>query len=241
MPPSITRGSLARPAGRYSSPSSPLPLSEAASRALCQRKGALRATSHITRISCSICGFSNAPFNALTIHRPRISALNRSLALLASLVGFALIAFAGVACGSDKPSVASPADGVTAVTRQLVVSDEPATAPGEQLGLSRVIIPAGVKLDPHTHPGPQLSLITEGTLTYTVFQGQATVFRDAAGPDPKKEVITAGQTVEIHTGDSLLEPAGIVHTGRNDGKTPVVLYSTSLFTDGAPASTLATP
>jgi quercetin dioxygenase-like cupin family protein len=144
-------------------------------------------------------------------------------------------------CGDDSTMVKSPADGVTKVTRQLVVTDEPTTAPGEQLGLSRVIVPPGTTLAPHTHPGPQLSLITEGTLTYTVYSGEATLTRNAAGADPKKEAITSGMTVDIHAGDSLFEPQGIVHGATNKGKEPIVLYSTSLFTDGAPASSPAKP
>jgi quercetin dioxygenase-like cupin family protein len=164
--------------------------------------------------------------------------MKKSIAIaVMALFGVAL--FAG-ACASKSVSLKSPADGVTATTRQLVVTDEPSEAPGEQLGLSRVILPAGAKLQPHTHPGPQLSLITEGTLTYTVYTGEATVYRNAAGPDPKTETIKAGETVDIHIGDSLLEPEGIVHKGVNNGKTPVVLYSTSLFKDGAPASSPAT-
>ena len=161
---------------------------------------------------------------------------------LAVLVVLALMSSVMVACCGDRSSVKSPADGITTTTRQLLMDTNPTAAPGKDQQLIRVIIPAGATLAPHTHAGGILSIITEGTLTYTVYRdGTAIIMRNAASAHPTKEDIKPGETKTINTGDALYEPQGIVHSGKNEGKEPIVIYQSALMDDGAPPSSPATP
>ena len=149
-----------------------------------------------------------------------------------------LLPLSAAACGGDDDSQ-SVADGVDDVVRQLLQTGSSDTAPGQSLELSRVIVPAGEAIAPHTHPGTQLAVVVEGTLTYTVIDGEVQVIREAGGEDGQPEPVASGQTVDLEAGDSIVEPAGMVHQARNDGDEAVVLYLSSLFPEGAPASSPA--
>ena len=143
------------------------------------------------------------------------------------------------ACGDDgddpPPSVA---DGVTEVVRQLIAEASPETAPGHVLELTRVIVPAGESLAPHTHPGPQLAIIVAGTLTYTVIDGEATVTRAAATDSEADETYASGDTFELRAGDALTEPPLMLHQAANEGNEPVVIYLSSLVPEGAAPATM---
>lgn len=163
----------------------------------------------------------------------------RWLALVAMLVVLPVVL---LSCSSSNSTVKSPADGITATTRQQLIDTHPSTAPGKDQQLIRVIIPAGATLAPHTHAGSILSIITEGTLTYTVYRdGTATLIHDAASKDPKTDTIKPGETKTIKAGDALFEPQGIVHSAKNTGDGPIVIYQSALMDDGAPPSSPATP
>src|SRR5690606_32243434 len=148
------------------------------------------------------------------------------------------VVLGAAACGGDDDdSNASVAEGVTQVERQLLGEMTSDTAPGQLLELTRVIVPAGQGLAPHTHPGPQMGVVVEGTLTYSVFGGEVTIIRAAATANQTEEKYGPGQTIELKPGDVLVEPPGMEHTGRNDGDEPVVIYLSSLFPEGEPPAT----
>lgn len=147
-----------------------------------------------------------------------------------------LLAFVAGACGSGSDGVQSPGDGVSEVVRQFFQAATTDKAPGQTLGLSRVVVPAGKDIAAHTHPGTQLAVITEGTLTYTVLRGEVQVTRAAGTSAAKAETVGEGQTTDLKPGDSLVETSVLVHSARNAGKKAVVIYLTSLFPEGAPAS-----
>lgn len=134
---------------------------------------------------------------------------------------------------------ATVAAGVNEVARQLLAEADPATAPGQALELTRVVVPAGARLAPHTHPGPQMAVISEGVLTYSVISNQVTVARAAGTSNAKTDTVAAGTTTELRAGDVVSETPGMAHTARNSGSTPVVIYLSSLFPQGAPASSPA--
>jgi quercetin dioxygenase-like cupin family protein len=157
----------------------------------------------------------------------------------------AVVVSAFAACGGDdddvpqgSPTASAPGSSQAAaqVTRQVLQSGFSDAAPGQKLELTRVVIPPDKDIAPHAHPGPQLALIVEGTLSYTVISGEVRVMR--SGFDTA-ETIEAGQTSEIQPGDSLAEPVGVVHTARNPGPDPVVILISALFPEGAPASSPA--
>ena len=159
------------------------------------------------------------------------------------IVGMTILAiFAGlvvIACGDDDDAQNSFADDFTAVVRQELASGGSEAAPEQLLELTRVIIPVGAQVTPHFHPGTQLAFITEGTLTYTVIDGEAGVTRAADSSSAKVEIFRTGDTLELQPGDSIREPNGMVHMASNDGDEPVVIYLSSLFPEGQPASSPA--
>jgi quercetin dioxygenase-like cupin family protein len=171
-----------------------------------------------------------SPTRFLAVGHCRDKKVLAPLLLLVCILGSVL----GSCGGSD--GVRSPGVGVKDVQRQFFQTVTPDKAPGETLGLSRVVIPAGKDIAAHTHPGAQLAVITEGTLTYSVLRGEVKIARAAGTGSATTETVKAGQSVDLNPGDSLIETPGMVHTARNGGKSAVVIYLTSLFPDGAPAS-----
>lgn len=161
------------------------------------------------------------------------------MSLFVRLIAPVVLAGLLIACsddGDNSAAPASPADGITEVTRQVLAESTTSTAPGQVLDLTRVIIPAGQEIAPHTHPGPQLAVIAEGTLIYTILKGEVRVFRSAGTADAKSETASAGQTVDLEAGDAIVETPGMEHRAQNKGSGPVVIYLSSLFPQGAPAS-----
>ncbi len=147
-----------------------------------------------------------------------------------------LIVFGAVfACGGDGDEQ-SPFAGLTEVAGQELKSGTSSAAPGQILRLVRVIIPTGEEIAPHSHPGTQLAFISEGTLTYTVIDGEVDVTRAADSGDALVETFQTGDTLKLAAGDSIREPKGMIHMARNDGAQPVVIYLSSLFPEGEPVS-----
>jgi quercetin dioxygenase-like cupin family protein len=135
--------------------------------------------------------------------------------------------------GSTTPG-ASPA----AVVRTELGTTLPDTAPGQRLGLWRVSIPAGADLPAHWHPGVQLARIETGTLTYSVLTGMLTILH----PDGTTTTATAGQTVDIPAGTSVVEQPGAEHSAANLGDAPIEIVLATLFeVDEPPAIVIAMP
>lgn len=93
------------------------------------------------------------------------------------------------------------------------------------------------KLPTHTHPGMQIERVEAGTLTYTVVEGEAKVTK-ANGTEL---IIKKGKTIQLTVGDSLVEPAGMIHYGENQTNKPVLLLSASLFDANQPKAILSNP
>jgi quercetin dioxygenase-like cupin family protein len=116
------------------------------------------------------------------------------------------------------------------ITRRLLGSVDPDTAPGETLGLYWFDIPAGVALVPHYHPGYQVARIVSGVLTYTVIEGVTEVIR----ADGSTETVTNGATVTLTAGDTVVEHPDSHHYGVNKGTESVVIYAATLLVTGEP-------
>ncbi|KJH69854.1 cupin [Aliterella atlantica CENA595] len=123
------------------------------------------------------------------------------------------------------------------VTREVLASGYPSDAQGRILELVRYTIPSGVKLPPHTHPGMQIGRVEFGTLTYTVVRGAAKIIR----ANRSEETLQAGQTTLLKVGDSLIEPGGMVHYGKNESASIVILLNASLFDAKRPKAILTAP
>lgn len=110
-------------------------------------------------------------------------------------------------------------------TTEVLSTGYPSDAPGRILELVRYTIPSGANLRPHIHPGMQISRIEFGTLTYTVVEGSAEILR----ANRTEEILQAGQTTLLKVGDSVVEPGGMVHYGKNESASIVIILSATLF------------
>jgi quercetin dioxygenase-like cupin family protein len=153
-------------------------------------------------------------------------------ALLALLVIAAPGFLAG--CGTSAPAQAPPGGPATTrattavgepVVKDVLADDvDPPGAPGSTLTLVRYTIAAGAELAPHVHPGVQMAEIDAGTLTYTIVSGTAQVRRGGGDAEP----VSGPTTIELHAGDSVVEPFDMVHYGANRTGEPVVISATLL-------------
>jgi quercetin dioxygenase-like cupin family protein len=154
----------------------------------------------------------------------------RTLTLLATLaIGAAAGAYAAAAVHTTVPPAA--------VRLPLAAQNNPTGARGRTLGLTKVTIPPGTKLALHYHPGTQVAYIASGRLTYSVKKGHVTVMTGPA--DTLGKVVSRigpGQTGAIDAGDWIVEQPTVVHSGANNGRTPVVIYLATLFPIGAAAA-----
>jgi quercetin dioxygenase-like cupin family protein len=104
----------------------------------------------------------------------------------------------------------------SALTRTMVTRAD-VSMPGREAVVARVEIAPGGVAGWHTHPGDEISYITEGAATLQV----------------------AGQpTRQVSAGEGFVIPAGVVHNAKNDGTTPAKLVGVYVVEKGKP---LATP
>lgn len=121
------------------------------------------------------------------------------------LAGAALVGFVGVIVAQ-----------IPALTRTIVTKAD-VSVPGREAVIARVEVAPGGVAGWHTHPGDEISYVTEGEATLMV-----------AGQPPRK--VTAGEGFVI--------PAGVVHNAKNDSATVVKLVGVYVVEKGKP---LASP
>jgi quercetin dioxygenase-like cupin family protein len=146
----------------------------------------------------------------------------------------------GIALAAQADATPAATPDAPAVVREVISQGKPASAPGMTLQLVRYTIPGNIALPAHTHPGMQVNTIVSGTLTYTVVEGEAAITR----ADGTTETLSTGETTDLHAGDALAEPEGMVHFGVNQQDEPIVILTASLFASDDPPSTIvdvATP
>ena len=123
------------------------------------------------------------------------------------------------------------------ITREMLVTGQPAAAPGQLLQLQRVEIQPQTQLPVHTHPGMQAAWISSGTLTYFVVQGEAIVTRAPVDGTPVPAgTLTDGGTTELRPGDTVVETEGLVHYAENQTDEPIEIFIASLLADGMPGT-----
>jgi quercetin dioxygenase-like cupin family protein len=119
------------------------------------------------------------------------------------------------------------------IASEVFARASPAAVENPELAIGRVTIMPGAAIPTHYHPGMQVAVIVQGTLTYSVFTGEVALHR-ANDPEGPPETVGPGDTVQIGVGDAVVEPPGSIHQGRNDGAVPVVIYLSTLFPEGEP-------
>lgn len=154
---------------------------------------------------------------------------------LSLIFPLAILAFGSVVVNSQETS--SPNTYTQSVTREVLASGYPTQEQKQILELVRYTIAPKTKLPIHTHPGMQIERVEAGTLTYTVVEGEAKVTK-ANGTEL---LLQKGKTIQLTVGDSLVEPAGMVHYGENQTNNPVILLSASLFDANQPKAILSHP
>lgn len=121
------------------------------------------------------------------------------------LVGLGLAASAGL--------LWAQASGLT----RTLVGKADVSVPGREAVVARVEVAAGAHAGRHTHPGDEISYVTEGEV----------------------ELLVDGQPPRIvKAGESFVVPAGVVHDAHNAGDKPVKLVGVYVVEKGKP---LATP
>ncbi|WP_445633406.1 Cupin type-2 domain-containing protein [Nostoc sp. DSM 114161] len=147
----------------------------------------------------------------------------------------AILSFTSVVVNSQETS--PPNKYTQSVTREVLASGYPTNDRKQILELVRYTIAPRTKLPIHTHPGMQIERVEAGTLTYTVVEGEAKVTK----ADSTELILKKGKTLQLTTGDSLVEPAGMIHYGENQTNKPVILLSASLFNANQPKAILNNP
>lgn len=162
--------------------------------------------------------------------RSVVATLSTILVLLLTLFG----ANAMVSAQSD-PSMPPGSNGIAP---EPLGSGRPSGAPGYAMGFVRLTFAPGATLNSHTHPGASILYIESGTLTYTLWEGTATITRAETGPGaaPAGAPLSPSE-ITLNVGDSLFEDADVIHTARNDGSEPAVVLITNLLAASEPVST----
>jgi quercetin dioxygenase-like cupin family protein len=129
----------------------------------------------------------------------------KMISMKAGLVGVVLAALVG--------GVLAQASGIT----RTVVGKGDVSVPGREAVVARVEVAPGAMVGWHTHPGDEISYITEGEVQLLV-----------AGQEPRN----------LKAGESFVIPAGIVHAAHNHGAAATKLVGVYVVEKGKP---LATP
>jgi len=104
----------------------------------------------------------------------------------------------------------------TGITRTIVTKAD-SSIPGKENVIARVEIAAGATVGWHTHPGDEISYISEGEAELLV-----------ANQPPRK----------VKAGEGFVIPAGVVHSAKNHGTSPIKLVGVYVVDKDKP---LATP
>jgi quercetin dioxygenase-like cupin family protein len=124
---------------------------------------------------------------------------------------FKLAIGAGLVAGAA--AIVAQAPGLT----RTVVTKADVSVPGREAVVARVEIAPGGIAGWHTHPGDEVSYVTEGEATLMI-----------AGQPPRK----------VAAGEAFVIPAGTVHNARNEGAAPARLVGVYVVEKGKP---LASP
>jgi len=122
------------------------------------------------------------------------------------------LALAGLALASGT-AMAQNSGGLT----RTIVTRADSSVPGRENVVARVEVAPGARAGRHTHPGDEISYVTEG----------------------EAELLVDGQPPRIiKAGEAFVVPAGVVHDAHNPGGAPVRLVGVYVVEKGKP---LASP
>ena len=125
--------------------------------------------------------------------------------VLVGSLGAVMLTFAGVLLAQNP-----------GLTRTMVTKAD-VSVPNREAVIARVEVSPGGIAGWHTHPGDEISYVTEGTATIMI-----------AGQPPR----------QVPAGEGFIIPAGVVHNAKNDGASAVKLVGVYVVEKGKP---LASP
>lgn len=123
--------------------------------------------------------------------------------------GFALVTLLAMTCSAWSQ---------TPALQRTIVSRADVSVPGREAVVARVEVAPGGVADWHTHPGEEISYVTEGETILLV-----------AGQPPRK----------VAAGDAFVIPAGVVHSARNESSAPCRLVGVYVVEKGKPMASPA--
>ena len=125
---------------------------------------------------------------------------------IAAVAGVVLVAFTSVIVAQNP-----------GLTRTIVTKAD-LSVPNREAVVARIEVAPGGVAGWHTHPGDEISYVTEGEATLMI-----------AGQPPRK----------VAAGEGFVIPAGAVHNARNDGSAAVKLIGVYVVEKGKPLASLA--
>ncbi|HEU5434313.1 MAG TPA: cupin domain-containing protein [Thermomicrobiales bacterium] len=93
-------------------------------------------------------------------------------------------------------------------------------SPGQEALLLRVTDAPGAHIPPHTDPGVGVWVVNQGTIGFTVRQGETLITRAGSAAS---ERLGSGSEVILNVGDAASFGPDNVHTSRNAGDAPAVI------------------
>lgn len=124
---------------------------------------------------------------------------------------------------------ATPAHGGgTGVSTEVLGHQELDDFPGEALHLLRVTFAPGGLVEPHIHPGSTIYHIQEGSLVFTLLDGEASLVRAGHDEAAPAEDIPVGDEIMLGGGDTVHYDGSTVQTERNDGTVDAVVLISNL-------------
>jgi hypothetical protein len=96
-----------------------------------------------------------------------------------------------------------------------------------------------MQLPVHHHNGAQIGWLQSGELHYFVVKGTVQVYTlDANGTQQLIQTLQDGDSTTLTPGQWVVELGNVIHYGRSGDTEPVVIFTSTLLSDGSP---LATP
>lgn len=115
-----------------------------------------------------------------------------------------------------------------------LASGVPSFLPDHTLLLLRMEIETGVKIPPHSHPGPVALYVESGTFATSMVEGSGTITRAGTEATPEAAItLNAGDSITMEAGDQLFYE-GAVHTMENAGSDNLELLISALFDSSQP-------
>ncbi|WP_294257786.1 cupin domain-containing protein [uncultured Comamonas sp.] len=119
--------------------------------------------------------------------------------------------------GAPQPSAAQPGVTQTVGLSRTMVGKADVSVPGREAVVAKVEVAPGSRAGRHTHPGDEISYISEGEVDLLI-----------DGQPPRT----------LKAGESFVVPAGVIHDAHNAGNGTVRLIGVYVVEKGKP---LATP